>query len=199
QQIAEVGASILKPLPDLTNPGSIEKGRLGLSAEQHILRPGTEWSFQPRYDWDAKSHFGCIQESIGKQGHHRPAQEIFPPAISELHVHGQRVSKLHHLVVQERYADLKRVRHAGPIDLGEDIVDERGFQIQKTGFRKKIGARRAIINFTKAVERVIPRQLTLKVAGKYAASKRSVSNGDSVEVAVPCSECSLMQGAEQAL
>ena len=75
---------------------------------------------------------------------------------------GSVAEPLDQLVVHQRLAHLERVRHAGAVDLGVDVADQVGLEVQVLDQRQRVvgaGARRVAVEH---LDRVVAAELARK-------------------------------------
>ena len=76
-----------------------------------------------------KPFFGPVGDARRQDVRHRALQQVLGVEASELEPGGHAAEELDQIDVQERRAHLERARHAGPIDLRQDVVLEIGLRI----------------------------------------------------------------------
>ena len=90
-----------------------------------------------------KAHLVPVQESCDRYGSSAFLKMYLPSPPPQLQSDGRPRRPLHELMVQQRHAHLERVRHAGAVDLGQDVARQLGLQVDVLDQRQRIVGRRA--------------------------------------------------------
>ena len=97
-------------------------------------------SAQPACDGDAESLLGTSQDRRRQPARRGPLEQSLGLVSAELERWRQGLDEIDQLRVQERSADLEAAGHAGPIDLGEDVLGEVRVLVEGQRAGQRIGA-----------------------------------------------------------
>ena len=94
------------------------------------MQPLAQRTAKPARQWHRKPHLAPVKNFVGKIGFQCLLEDILAFMPMQLVGHGQSRYPFHELMIQQRDANLQRMRHAGAVDLGQDIADQIGLHIQ---------------------------------------------------------------------
>jgi hypothetical protein len=99
----------------------------------------------------AEAHLRAVQHVVRQQRLHRLLQQVLAFLAADLQDDGSVASHSTSFMVHQRLAHLERVRHAGAVDLGVDVADQVGLEVQVLDQRQRVvgaGARRRGVSNT---------------------------------------------------
>ena len=139
----------------------------------------------------AKPIFGRYMMSRRQVRLHRLLQQPLGLAAADLQVRRQRGQPLDQRMVHQRLAHLERVRHAGPVDLGVDVADQVGLEVEVLDQRERVigaGAGRMALE---DVDRVVAPELArerrrVQLAAQVVADQRDACGSSRRRRRAPC-------------
>jgi len=113
-----------------------------------------------------KTHFGSIEHIVGQAGFKRFFEQPFALLPLDLELAGQGGQPLNQHMIHEGFPHLKRVGHAGTIDLGVDVADQPGLVVEILDECQRVVGVGPGGVLHEHVLRAVTRQCALEVAGE---------------------------------
>ena len=123
---------------------------------------GRERAAEPGADRGDEAHLAAVEDLVGQPAAQRPLHQPFAAAAAQPHPRRQPRRELDQPMVEQRLARLEAHRHAGAVDLGEDVAGEPDHQVGILGARQRIARRRLVIGADVAVLGAMPLQRAAK-------------------------------------
>ena len=113
-------------------------GRQQARAQHGLAHARLQRAAEPACQRHRETHLRPVQDVVRQLRLHRLLQQELALLPAHLQVRRQRGQPLDQRVVHQRFAHFERVRHAGPVDLGVDVADQIGLQVQVLDQRQRI-------------------------------------------------------------
>jgi len=121
---------------------------------QQFVRHRGERSPEPFADRGLEAVLGAVDDLARDPAFQQPAEQVLASTVLHLEGRRNRRGKLEQLVIEQRYACLERNSHAHLVDLGQDIVDEVGLDVDVECPVQRIGRRARVVCAAESGERV---------------------------------------------
>src|SRR5437762_9965100 len=105
-------------------------GRREPGAEDGIAQSLPQRPAEPARQRNREALLGPVQDLARQIRLHRLLQQVLALLTADLQCGRQGRQPFHQRMIHQRLADLERMGHAGSIDLGVDVADQIGFEIQ---------------------------------------------------------------------
>ena len=125
-----IGAAVAMLAPEPRDGAVVEDAAIAQAAvEQQGVDHRRERAAQPFADRRLEAVLGTIDDRLRNPALEQPPQQVLAAAVLQLQRRRHGRGELEQLVIEQRLARLERHRHAHPIDLGQDVVDEVGLDV----------------------------------------------------------------------
>src|SRR5262245_32765544 len=127
-----VSASAEMSIPDIADLPGVEQPRLPQARfRKQVFRPVPQRPPQPVAKRNPKAHFRSFHQTFWNVAvEHLPEQPLAYAAADFCRAR-QMPRKLNDTMIEQWHASFQRYRHAGAIDLGEDVVGQVGYKVEK--------------------------------------------------------------------
>ncbi len=134
--VAPAGFVLLDNLTDriAVEPAGLEHR----TAEQFVAHALTQRPAEPARQRHGKAHLRPVHDVVRQMRLHRLLEQELALAAPDLQRGREGRQPFDQRVVHQRLAHFERVRHAGAIDLGVDVADQVGVQVDVLDQRKRI-------------------------------------------------------------
>ena len=107
-----------------------ETGREQFAAVERRTYAIAKRTPEPALEGNGEAHLRPEQHLVRQAPLHRLFQQEFGLAATYLQVGWQACQPFDERMIHQRFADFERMRHARPVDLGVDVADQIGLQVE---------------------------------------------------------------------